>query len=70
MVRTRGERNDGAKAVDMKRCQIDFNIDGQKGHAVVTAPTSIDGLLLWLATIPQTSKVKALVKVLLPEVVQ
>ena len=47
-------------------CRIDFRINGHSGHAVVHAPSSIDGLLKWLETVPQTAAVKAIVRVLTP----
>jgi len=50
--------------MDMKECRIDFTLNGQSGHAIVYAKTSIDGLLKWLATVPQTSAVKCIVRVL------
>jgi hypothetical protein len=47
-------------------CQIEYSLNGQRGRVEVEAPTSIDGLLQWLATVPQTSAVKAIVRVLVP----
>lgn len=50
----------------LKRCQIDYSINGTKAHTVIYAPSSIDALLRLLETLPPTVAVKALVRVLLP----
>ena len=44
-------------------CQIDFSLDGVPGRVIVDAPRSFDALLAWLATVPESAQVKAIVKV-------
>ena len=48
----------------MKACHIEYRINGQAGRTIVHAPTSVDGLLLWLETVPPSAAVKAIVRVL------
>jgi hypothetical protein len=47
-------------------CHIEYRLNGMPGHVMVDAEDSISALLTWLETIPQTSAVKAIVRVLLP----
>jgi len=53
------------------KCQIDYIVEGTRGQAVVIAPTSIDAVLLWLETLPESVAVKVIVRAVKPaEVVQ
>lgn len=53
------------------KCRIDYTVDGSYGHAVVIAPTSIDAVLLWLETLPESVAVKLIVRAVKPaEIVQ
>jgi len=47
-------------------CQIEYSLDGCKGHVQIEAKDSISALLQWLESVPQTAAVKAIVRVLLP----
>ena len=52
--------------MDLIRCQIEYCLNGQRGKVIVNAPSSIDGLLMWLDTVPQNAGIKAIVKVFKP----
>ena len=45
-------------------CHIDYNLNGTRGHVQVEAEDSVAALLRWLESVPQTSAVKAIVRVL------
>ncbi len=47
-------------------CRVTLSLNGVRSNTTVRAPSSIDALLLVLETVPESTAVKAIVKVLQP----